>query len=173
MYLLSEVLIWVKDRRGEAIRSLNDFLDRAILKLEINNTPYEGFKFPEGFNYWYEISASNRVLHKFSKLKPWLGWRTKRYNRFCNQIDTMIRHFRSESREQRIIHSINTPPDGREYVLEDKYEKYSKEQLNILLEKEGLIGDKESIEQLLRKLPNKSTKSLSKFQRLRNKWMGI
>ena len=164
---------WFIDRREEAIRNLSDFLDQVILTLEINSASYEGFKFPEGFNYWYEISADNQTLHKFSKLKPWLGWRTKRYNKFCNQIDTMIRHFRNESREQRIIHSIRTSQDGQEYVLEDRYERYSREQCNILLEGEGLIGDKESIEQLLRKLPNKSTKLLSKFQRLRTKWMGI
>lgn len=169
--ILIRFYVWIKDRRRQSIRNLSDFLDQAILALRANST-YEGFNFPEGFNYWYQISASNRTLNNFSKLRPLLGWKIKRYNIFCNQIDTMIRHFRDNAGEQGIIERVRNS-DGRKYVLDYEYEKYSKKQLNVLLKKRGLIGDKESIEKLLRELPNKSQGLLSKFQKLRTKWRGL
>lgn len=157
---------WLIDRRKAEIERLDDFLDQVILTLSYNIT-YQGFRIPEGFNHWYEISGSNRTWNNFSRLKPWLGWRTKRYNRFCNQIDEMIGNFGDKTRNKGIIHNIHTP--NREYVLEEEYENYSREQLDELLEDEGLIGDKIAIEQLLRELANKSQRLLNKFQRLRTR----
>lgn len=165
---LIKFYVWLKDRQRQSIRNLDYFLDQAILTLRSNVT-YEGFRLPEGFNYWHGISANDRTVSDFSRLKPWLGWKIKRYRIFCDQIDAMIRHFRDRAIEHGIIHSIHTS-DGQEYVLTDEYEEYSEGQLSELLENEGLIRDKELIEKTLRRLANKSPKLLNKFEKLRTKW---
>ncbi len=160
---------WLIDRRRPIVERLNYFLNQTILTLRANNTPYERFNFPEQLNDWYEISTDNQTLNSFSRLKPLLGWKIKRYNRFCNQIDTMLRELIENTRERGIIKRIQTGA-GREYVIEDRYETFSETQRNDLLISRDLIDDIASIEQLRRQLPSKSRKLLNKFQRLRIRW---
>jgi len=166
--ILSSIIVLIygwKTKPNRINRNLSYFIDQTISTLRSNIT-YEEFRFSDGFNSWFSISTNDGTLNDFSRLKPWLGWKIKRYNKFCNQIDTMVRNLREKAREQEIVHSIHTP-DGQEYVLKDEYERYSKEQIDVLLENRGLYRDKELIEQSLKKLSNKSTKLLPKFQSLR------
>ena len=160
-------------RRSDKIRRvilelIKTFINPTINKLKIDSKPCE-FEFPGILDYPFGVSSEDE-FKRFSKTKWIMGWRIRRYNKFCSQITRKILELTKKTKELGIIEYV-TDRDGYHPTLSRKYEDWAKEEIDGLLEEYELGNYKKEINELLEELSNKSKNLYKKLEKLKDKWI--
>jgi hypothetical protein len=171
--LIVVIIFYVIDkihRRNDNIKAviielIKIFVNPAKDKLKIDSILHK-FQFPEILNYPFGLSNYD----KFSKTKRIMGWRVKRYNKFCSQITKEVLELAMKTKEIGII-KYATDNGGYHPIITEKYEDLTKEEIESLLEKYKLNNYRNEINELLKELPEKSKKLCGKLEKLKNKWI--
>jgi len=169
-------------RKSDKIRRviidlIKNFVDPTIQQLKIDSRITE-FEFPDLLNDYFGISGGNE-FKRFSKTKRIMGWRIKKYNEYCKMINDKITDLGNRAKEKGLVESVHyiqrdvIRKSNYENLLEltKKYEDLSKDQIEDLLKEHNLNNYKQEINELLKKLPEKSKKLCKILEKLRDKWI--
>ena len=152
--------------------------EKPIIKKIIENTvdknidrlqgfyEYNSLTFPYSLKYRFFIYVDDEIFRRFSKRKRVMGWRIRRFNKFCNNLTRKIKNLENKAKEQKLIDK-SKPELGHGWAISNNHTDIDEKDL---LQKYGLLEDKEEIGENYKKLQHKSKKMVKKLSKIKDKW---
>ena len=155
-----------REREKPIIKEIiENSIDKNIDKLQAFSE-YNNLIFPYSLKYRFFIYVDDEIFRRFSKRKRVMGWRLRRFNKFCNNLTRKIKNLENKSKEQKLIDK-SKPELGHGWAISNNHTDIDEKDL---LQKYGLLEDKEEIGENYKKLQHKSKKMVKKLSKIKDKW---